>query len=66
MALKEDAMKTRFFRSTEKLDKHARPLVDLNLGDHVFVKNQNGRHPTKWDKSGTIVDKKDKDQYWEN
>ena len=63
-AMKEDAMKTRFARSTEKLDKHARPLIELSLGDRVFVQNQNGKHPTKWDKSGTIVDKGDNDQYW--
>ena len=62
--MKEDAVRTRFTRSSEALDTHARPLLDLTLGDRVFVQNQNRHHPTKWDKSGTIVDQGDNDQFW--
>ena len=29
----------------------------------VFVQNQNGPHPTKWDRSGVIVECRDYDQY---
>lgn len=62
--MKEDAMRTRFSRSSEALDAHARPLLPLTLGDRVFVQNQHGHHPTKWDKSGTIVELGEHDQYW--
>ena len=63
-ALKEDAMKARMPRSLEALNAHARPLAPLSLGNRVFLQNQHGPHPTKWDKSGTVVELRDHDQYW--
>ena len=45
-SLKERAMKCRMIRNCERLDEHTRPLTPLHIGDH----------PTKWDKSGMIVD----------
>ncbi len=63
-ALKEDNMRVRFLLSSEALDTHARPLMQLSHGDRVFLQNQRGPHPTKWDKSGTIVELGDHDQYW--
>ena len=47
---KEDAMRTRMPRPTEALDMHARSLAPLSLGDKVFLQNQRGSHPKKWDK----------------
>ena len=61
---KEDAMRTRMPRSTEALDLHARSLAPLSLGDKVFLQNQRGSHPKKWDKSGTVVELGNYDQYW--
>ena len=61
---KEDAMRTRMPRSTEALDMHARSLAPLSLGDKVFLQNQRGSHPKKWDKSGTVVELGNYDQYW--
>ena len=61
--LKEEAMKCRFTRNCEKLNEHSRKLPPLLVGDYVFVQNQNGPHPTKWDKSGIVVDIKSHDQY---
>ena len=61
---KEDAMRTRMPRSTEALDMHARSLAPLSLGDKVFLQNQRGSHPKKWDKSGTVVEVGNYDQYW--
>ncbi len=63
-ALKEDAMKARMPRSFEKLNEHTRSLPPLSLGDRVFLQNQQGPHPTKWDKSGTVMERRDYDQYW--
>ena len=60
---KEEAMLTRFARSSERLNQSARQLQPLSIGDHVLIQNQHGNHPTKWDKSGVIVEVKDHDQY---
>ena len=60
---KEEAMKPRYIKTLESLNEHARPLLPLRQGDHVFVQNQCGRFPNKWDRSGVIVEVKDHDQY---
>ena len=62
-SLKERAMKCRMIRNCERLDEHTRPLTPLHIGDQVLIQNQRGPHPTKWDKSGMIVDAKPYDQY---
>ena len=59
----EDAMRARMPRTTEALDMHARSLAPLSLGDKVFLQNQRGSHPKKWDKSGTVVELGNYDQY---
>ena len=43
---------------------HTRSLAPLSLGDNVFVQNQRGSHPNKWDKSGIVVELGNYDQYW--
>ena len=40
-----------------------RSLRPLRFGDRVFIQNQGGRHPRKWDKVGTVVEALDFDQY---
>ena len=41
-----------------------RPLHDPSqVGDNVFVQNQAVPHPNKWDRSGTVIEYKDNDQY---
>ena len=45
--LKEETMRSRYVKTTEKLNEHARPLPPLRHGDHVFIQNQSGRFPTK-------------------
>lgn len=62
-SLKECAMRARFTRSSDSLDLHARPLACLSLGDHVLIQNQHGQYPTKWDRSGIIVELGKNDQY---
>ena len=62
-ALKEDALRTRMTRMTESLGEHSRPLRPLAIGDRVFIQNQTGADPTKWDRSGTIVESPGNDQY---
>ena len=46
---KEDAMRARMPRSTEALDMHMRLLSLLSLSDKLFLQNQRGSHPNKWD-----------------
>ena len=50
-------------RNCERLDEHARPLIPLHIDDQVLIQNQRGPHPTKWDKSGMIVDAKPYDTF---
>lgn len=59
---KEEALRTRMSRTCESLKEHSRPLRPLKEGDRVFIQNQSGPHPNKWDKSGTVVDTKGYDQ----
>ena len=61
---KENAMRTRMVRSTERLTEHTRQLRPLACGEKVFLQNQAGNHPTKWDRSGEIVERLKHDQYW--
>ena len=62
-AAKEEALRTRLAHSTEALKEHSRPLRPLAPGDRVFLQNQRGPHPTKWDRSGVIVEVLDHDQH---
>ena len=52
---KEDALKHRFVRSVEGLNRTHSP-TELKLGDTVFVQNQCSTHPNKWDRSGVIIE----------
>lgn len=60
---KEEALRTRLTRTTESLTTHSRPLRSLTIGERVFIQNQRGTHPTKWDRSGTVVESPGYDQY---
>lgn len=62
-AAKEDALRTRMSRTTESLKAHSRPLRPLALGERVFLQNQQGPHPNKWDRSGVVVESLGHDQY---
>ena len=60
---KEHALKTRLARQVEKLEVGSHALKPLDIGDIVRLQNQAGNHPTKWDKTGTVVQIGDNDQY---
>ena len=62
-AAKEEALRTRMTRTTEALQAGSRPLRPLSVGERVFLQNQQGPHPTKWDRSGIIVESLCHDQY---
>ena len=60
---KQDALRVRAKRTNDALSARTRPLRPLRCGDRVFIQNQGGRHPSKWDKVGTVVEALDFDQY---
>ena len=60
---KEDALCTRFAKSMERINAHARQLPQLEIGERVFMQNQNGPHPNKWDRSGIVLESLGYDQY---
>ena len=62
-AAKEEALRTRMSRTTESLSAHCKPLRPLALGEKVFLQNQQGPSPNKWDRSGVVVESLAHDQY---
>lgn len=60
---KETALRTRFTRNMERLNSHSRNLPPLSPGEKVFVQNQTGSHPSKWDRSGIVIEAQGHDQY---
>ena len=60
---REAALRNRHMRAAERLSEHTRPLPPLSVGDCVRIQNQVGPHPTKWDKTGIIVEVRQFDQY---
>jgi hypothetical protein len=63
LAAREEALRTRHMRISERLSEHTRSLPPLIIGDTVRIQNQVGPHPTKWDKTGVVVEVRQFDQY---
>ena len=61
--MKELALCTRYARSKESLDAHARPAHPLHIGDKCFVQNGAGHYPKHWDRTGTVTEVLDHDKY---
>ena len=60
---REKALAQRANEHHEAWSEHTKKLVPLEVGMKVFVQNQVGNKPRRWDKTGTIVECKDFDQY---
>ena len=60
---REEALRNRHMRSAERLSEHTRHLPPLAIGDYVRIQNQTGPYPTKWDKTGIVVEVRQFDQY---
>ena len=63
MEMRERLLSRRHVKDHERWTEHTRSLPPLKVGDHVFIQNQVGNHPKKWDKSGLIVEVKQHHQY---
>ena len=46
----------------EKLARDTRNLMALQIGTPVVLQNQSGRNPTKWDKTGIVVEVRPNEQ----
>ena len=60
---KEVAMRTRYQGCQKRLSEHSKSLPNLDVGDRVSIQNQHGHRPTKWDRSGIVVEIRDFDKY---
>ena len=60
---KESSLRTCYQGSLSRLGEHSKTLPDFTVGDRVAVQNQSGRKPTKWDRSGVVLEIHDYDKY---
>ena len=60
---REQALVKRQHLGREKWNEHTKNLPALKKGDAVYVQNTVGNHPRRWERSGTIVECGDFDQY---
>lgn len=60
---REEALRNRHHKMCEKLSEHTQHLPALKVSDSVRVQNQRGPHPTKWDKTGVVIEVRQFDQY---
>ena len=60
---REKALSKRHNAHHEAWSEHTTKLVPLEVGMKVFIQNQTGHKPRRWDKTGTIMECKDFDQY---
>jgi hypothetical protein len=50
-------------KAAERWSEHTKKLPPLVVRNHVCIQNQIGLHPTKWDRTGVIVEVLQFDQY---
>ena len=60
---REEALRQRHLKACERLTEHTRRLPPLKVGDHVRIQNQIGPYPTKWDRTGVIIEVRQHNQY---
>ena len=60
---REKAMAQRHVAHHETWSEHTKILPALAIGTKVHIQNQVGNYPRRWERSGTIVETRDNDQY---
>ena len=60
---REEALRVRHMKAQERWSEHTKRLPPLKVGDLVRIQNQVGHHPTKWDKTGVVIEVRQFDQY---
>ena len=58
-----EALRNRHMRAAEYWSEHTKRLPALFVGDCVRIQNQTGPQPNKWDKTGSVVEVRQFDQY---
>ena len=53
---REEALAQTRARTQEKMAQGSRELHPLVPGDHVYVQNQHGNNPKRWDKTGIVLE----------
>ena len=60
---REKALARRHVAHHEAWSEHTKKLPPLPVGTKVFIQNQAGNNPMRWERTGTVVETKDHDQY---
>lgn len=60
---REEALRKRHIRTADVWAEHTKRLPPLVVGDFVRIQNQTGPHPNKWDRTGSVVEVRQDDQY---
>lgn len=63
LSAREEALRNRHMKAAERWSEHTQHLSPLKVGDTVRIQNQSGPFPTKWDKTGQVVEVRQFDQY---
>ena len=63
LAMREEAPRNRHMKAVKRWSEHTKRLSPLAVGDHVRIQNQTGPYPTKWDKTGRVIEVHQFDQY---
>jgi hypothetical protein len=53
---REKALARRQATQCERLSLHTHQLPDLTVGESVLIQNQVGNHPTRWERTGVIIE----------
>ena len=61
--MREEALRNRHMKAAERWTEHTKRLPPLAVGNHVRIQNQTGPYPTKWDKTGIVIEVRQFDQY---
>ena len=60
---REKALAKRHAQEREKWSEHTRALPQLAIRDHVYLQNLVGNHPTRWERTGVVVEVRQFHQY---
>lgn len=63
LAAREEALRNQHMHAMERWSEHTKRLPPLVIGDHVRIQNQSGNNPIRWDKTGSVIEVRQFDQY---
>ena len=62
LAAREEALMNRDMKAAERSE-HTKRLPPLAVDNHIRIQNQSDPNPTKWDKTGVVIEVRQFDQY---